>query len=267
MDVVIVFTAISLILLQPNMTGATAGFVMGFARTITVNVNWVLINLRTFELKGVSLERTAEYRALEKEDTYSLQDNNPTSEDATESAGYRDVPAVPPSWPSSGDISMRGLSARYGPDLPDILHDVTFDITSGERVGIVGATGGGKSTLAKAFFSFVDITSGRIEIDGIDIAQVPLGRVRSSLGIIAQDPILLSGTLRLNLDLEGKYDDAQLYEALRQVQLLKPEEMTRPPTPESDTSDRTAVGGVGDSEGQTNIFQNLEYEIKSGGEK
>ncbi|EIW71721.1 hypothetical protein TREMEDRAFT_67926 [Tremella mesenterica DSM 1558] len=250
MDIVIVFTAFVLILSQPNMTGATAGFVLGFARNITTNVNWALINLRTFELKGVSLERTAEYRELEKEDTEPLG-----VEGSDDIAGYKDVPE---DWPRTGDIEVKDLCARYGPDLPEILHGVSFDVKGGERVGIVGATGGGKSTLAKAFFSFVDVIKGVILIDGLDISTIPLGAVRSSLGIIAQDPILLSGSLRLNLDIEGKYDDVELYEALRQVQLLKEDEQTRPPTP---NSEQTVVEVQ-----STNIFSNLDTEIKSGGE-
>lgn len=166
------------------------------------------------ELKGISLERTAEYRHLSREESDRLDPNKP---------GYFDEQASPYGlWPEHGTIEVEDLCARYGPDMPDILHGITFSIKAGERVGIVGATGGGKSTLAKAFFSFVDITKGKIKIDGEDISEMPLSMVRSKLGIIAQDPILLSGTLRLNLNIEGKYTDDQLYDALHQVQLLNP---------------------------------------------
>lgn len=91
-----------------------------------------------------------------------------------------------------------------------------------------------------------------------DLAGLPLGFVRSRLGIIAQDPVLLSGTLRLNLDLEGVYSDDQLYDALHQVRLIK---RTQPSSAASTSSSETAVDLV------ENIFTNLETEIKSGGDK
>lgn len=153
-----VSTALFLILTRPGISGAAAGFILVFAGAITWNVNWMLINLRQFELKGVSLERTSEYRLLEKEDGQVL---NPHGE------GYIfDDETQTTSWPTHGSIQVKNLQASYGPDLPNILHGVSFDVQGGQRVGIVGATGGGKSTLAKAFFSFVDVTGGKIEIDG-----------------------------------------------------------------------------------------------------
>jgi ABC-type multidrug transport system fused ATPase/permease subunit len=96
-----------------------------------------------------------------------------------------------------------------------------------------------------------------------DIGEIPLGHVRSELGIIAQDPILLSGSLRLNLDIEGKFTDDELYDALHQVQLLKRATSTASST--SSESEETVVEQ--EDESQRNIFANLDYEIKSGGEK
>jgi ABC-type multidrug transport system fused ATPase/permease subunit len=268
MDVVINATTLLLILTQPGVSGAAAGFMLIFAGNITWNVNWLLINLRQFELKGVSLERTTEYRLLPREEGQTLNPNDP---------GY----AVPgedteSNWPSLGVVEVKDLRVRYGPDMPDILHDVSFQVQGGQRVGIVGATGGGKSTLAKAFFSFVDVTHGSIKIDGrgrscwparwallmmIDIASIPLNQLRSHLGIIAQDPILLSGTLRLNLDIESKYSDQELYDALHQVQLIK-----RGPSAGSSATSKSEDTVVED-DAQQNIFNNLDSEIKSGGEK
>lgn len=158
LDVVVVSTALFLILSRPGITGASAGFMLIFANGISSNVNWMLINLREFDLKGISLERTSEYRLLPREDGETLNDDD---------AGHIHEPgADTQDWPSAGAIKVHELRVRYGPDLPDILHDVSFEIEGGQRVGIVGATGGGKSTLAKAFFSFVDITHGHIDIDG-----------------------------------------------------------------------------------------------------
>ena len=161
MDIVIMTTALGLIIATPGMTGGKAGFILIFASGITFSIQWMMMQLRTFELKGVSLERVAEYENLEVEDCNSLDPNNQyvpiirlNEDDGDEG------------WPSKGAIRVNNLCAKYGPDLPEILHNITFDVAGGERIGIVGATGGGKSTLAKAFFSFVDITRGKIEIDG-----------------------------------------------------------------------------------------------------
>lgn len=113
-----------------------------------------------------------------------------------------------------------------------------------------------------------------------DIAHIPLGQVRSKLGIIAQDPILLSGTLRLNLDIESRYTDEQLYDALHQVQLLRKTSKSSPASstvsvrqedepslPTSPTSSSSTMVADPGREGNANIFENLDFEIKSGGEK
>lgn len=277
MDVIVRITALSLLLARTSTTGAVAGFVLTFAGSISTYVNWMLVHLRNFELKGVSLERTSEYRTLPREDgTELLADDTRYATDRQELDGEEDQ--LPSSWPEYGELKVEGLCARYGPDMPEILHDVTFKVKGGERIGIVGATGGGKSTLAKAFFSFVDITKGKIEIDGqgrfvfclmtlaqtdkkADISTIPLGVVRSKLGIIAQDPILLSGSLRLNLDIEGKYSDEQLYTALRQVQLFKQSDSC----PDLFNNDLTSSSTETSSQ-QENIFSNLDFEVKGGGE-
>jgi ABC-type multidrug transport system fused ATPase/permease subunit len=166
LNYVITVTALTLILTKPGMTGATAGFILTFAGTISSRVNWLLTNIRTFELKGVSLERTAEYRALDKEDGIGLDENIMNTVDGKAREAYLHTARELEGWPSHGSIEVSQLRARYGPELPDILHDVSFDVQGGQRIGIVGATGGGKSTLAKAFFSFVDVTNGSIKIDG-----------------------------------------------------------------------------------------------------
>ena len=160
LDMGIVSTALILILVLPGINGAAAGFMLAFTNLISTNVVWALRGVR--QIEGISLERTAEYRRLDREAGEKL-DRDATddrfSEELDGSTGPRD-------WPSHGSLKVSELRANYGPDLPDILHDVSFSVDGGHRVGIVGATGGGKSTLAKAFFFFVDITHGKIEIDG-----------------------------------------------------------------------------------------------------
>ncbi|WVN87012.1 uncharacterized protein L203_102188 [Cryptococcus depauperatus CBS 7841] len=262
-DLIIQIAALALLLSKASTTGAIAGFVLTFTGSISSNVQWILIYLRNFELKGISLERTAEYRMLEREDGHQLMvDDTRYAKD--EQGSLEEESFGLESWPEHGNLNVDNLCARYGPDMPEILHNVTFNVKSGERVGIVGATGGGKSTLAKAFFSFVDITNGKIEIDGKDISQIPLSAVRSRLGIIAQDPILLSGSLRLNLDIEGKFSDEELYHVLRQVQLLqKSDAQIDLLTDNTDTIPSTLSD---DNSQQENIFSNLDHEIKGGGD-
>ncbi|WVQ96554.1 hypothetical protein IAU59_003659 [Kwoniella sp. CBS 9459] len=285
LDVIVRCAALTLLLIRPSTTGAIAGFVLTFAATISHNLNWIMTQMRDFELKGVSLERTSEYRCLEREGSERLSRENARPADwendkvlPDEGLNEQGEGQGRGAWPHKGELNVQGLCARYGPDMPEILHDVSFHVEGGQRVGIVGATGGGKSTLAKTFFSFVDVTKGIIEIDGRDIAQIPLGVVRSKLGIIAQDPILLSGSLRLNLDIEGRYTDAQLYDALHQVQLLKRNGSNSGTAPQSEAASIASpdVAASGDDSVQTNghsiqnearnIFSNLDYEIKGGGE-
>lgn len=163
MDVILISTVLFVILTSNHITAASTGFILAFVGSISGNLNWILIQLRNFELDGISLERTAEYRRLEKEGgtelIEGLADDEELAIEARMAAEYE-------SWPSAGKLEVQNLSARYGPEMPEILHQISFSVDGGQRVGLVGASGGGKSTLAKALFSFVEISHGRILIDG-----------------------------------------------------------------------------------------------------
>lgn len=153
--------ALTLILSVPNMSGAQAGFIMGFAQTITSEFNDFLVYMREVDLKGVTLERLSEYRCLDTEAIPPFVDA-----DAKEVADSQDqTDDIAPGWPTQGALTVNDLHARYGPDQPGILKGVSFAVQGGQRVGIVGPSGCGKSTLAKAIFSFVDVTKGTILID------------------------------------------------------------------------------------------------------
>ena len=143
-------------------------------------------------------------------------------------------PRPPKAWPDKGEILVENLVIRYAPDLPDVLHGLTFHVDAQEKIGLVGATGCGKSTLSLSFFRFVEATQGRIVIDGIgelalvilayaspDISKIGLTDLRSQVTIIPQDPMILSGTIRSALDVFDEYDDADIYAALKRVHLLK----------------------------------------------
>uniref|UniRef100_A0A7M4F4Q9 Multidrug resistance-associated protein 1-like n=1 Tax=Crocodylus porosus TaxID=8502 RepID=A0A7M4F4Q9_CROPO len=120
----------------------------------------------------------------------------------------------PVGWPSKGIIEFINYQARYRTDLGLALQDISFQTRSQEKVGIVGRTGAGKSTLTNCLFRILERAGGKIIIDGIDISTIGLHDLRSNLNIIPQDPVLFSGTLQSNLDPLGKHSDLELWEAL-----------------------------------------------------
>ena len=156
-----------------------------------------------FQTSGVAVERVFEYA-----DTID--------QEAPETTAVR----PPPHWPADGHVVVRDLCVRYAPDLPDVLHGVSFAIAPGAKLAVVGPTGSGKSTLASALLRFVEPHAGTMQIDGVDLAQLGLTDLRSRLQIVPQDPVILSGTLRSALDVFGEFDDAQLLEAMRRVTLV-----------------------------------------------
>ena len=120
----------------------------------------------------------------------------------------------PAAWPTSGDLRVDGLTARYSPDGPKVLHGLSFTVKSGERVGIVGRTGSGKSSLTLSLLRCI-YTEGDVYYDGVNTASLNLDVLRTNVRIIPQVPELLSGTLRENLDPFSEHDDAVLNSALR----------------------------------------------------
>ncbi|KAJ7264448.1 P-loop containing nucleoside triphosphate hydrolase protein [Mycena haematopus] len=178
-----------------------AGFLINMAVTFTQMLLWAVRATNEFEVQGNSLERIQGYIDIEHE--------KPVTE-----AGK-----PPAYWPSSGDLQVEGLSARYSEDGPKVLHDISFHIKAGERVGIVGRTGSGKSSLTLSLLGCIP-TEGSVMYDGIETSKLNLDALRSSITIIPQVPELLSGSLRANLDPFGQYDDAELNYALRAAGLF-----------------------------------------------
>lgn len=119
-------------------------------------------------------------------------------------------------WPTSGRVDIEDLVISYKSG-EIVLKGITMHIEPGERIGIVGRTGAGKSTLSLALFRFLEATAGKIIIDGIDIASIRLHDLRSRLSIIPQDPVLFAGTFRSNLDPLNKHKDSDLLDALQMV--------------------------------------------------
>ncbi|XP_065424855.1 ATP-binding cassette sub-family C member 9 isoform X5 [Chrysemys picta bellii] len=174
-----------------------------YALTITNYLNWVVRNLADLEVQMGAVKKVNSFLTMESENY----------------EGTMDPSQVPKDWPQEGEIKIEDLCVRYENNLKPVLKHVKAYIKPGQKVGICGRTGSGKSSLSLAFFRMVDIFDGKIVIDGIDICKLPLDTLRSRLSIILQDPILFSGSIRFNLDPECKCTDDRLWEALEIAQL------------------------------------------------
>ncbi|XP_038072640.1 multidrug resistance-associated protein 7-like [Patiria miniata] len=126
---------------------------------------------------------------------------------------------APPSWPQYGKVSFENVTFAYRPNLPKALDGVTFDLHPSEKLGIVGRTGSGKSSLLQVLFRMVEIQGGRVAIDGVDTADLSLEELRSKLAIIPQDPFLFIGSIRENLDPTGRFSDSDLWSVLEKCHL------------------------------------------------
>ena len=155
-----------------RVNSSVAGFSLAFALRYTNALTSLLQSMTSVELGFNACERVLEYAEIE-----------------TEPEGGKDAPAA---WPTEGGIEVDNLTVRYAEDLPPVLKQLTFNVGAGERIGIVGRTGAGKSTLAAVFFRLLDPVEGSVHIDNIDISTLKLSQLRSRLAIIPQDPFLFS---------------------------------------------------------------------------
>lgn len=178
----------------------TAGLLTIYMLSFWGYLNWGIRVFADIESRMTSVERMRTYTALPPERTLER------------------LP-VPTSWPSKGRVVFDRVSARYASHLPLVLKDVSFEVPAGQRVGLIGRTGSGKTTLFQTLYRFVELESGRILIDDIDIATVPLERLRKSLAIIPQDPTLFMGSIRSNLDRYREYLDTAIWAALKKAHL------------------------------------------------
>uniref|UniRef100_A0AAF5PGH3 ABC-type glutathione-S-conjugate transporter n=1 Tax=Wuchereria bancrofti TaxID=6293 RepID=A0AAF5PGH3_WUCBA len=186
-----------------SVTAGLVGLSVAYALSITQTLNWAVRMASELETNIVAVERLREYTDL------------PTEGLASENLAH----TPPRDWPSKGEIIFEKLKIRYRDNLEFVLKGISATIHPAEKVGIVGRTGAGKSSLTLALFRIVEADSGRILIDGEDISKISLDNLRSKLTIVPQDPIVFSGTLRMNLDPFGHFDDALLWNALRTAHL------------------------------------------------
>ena len=197
---ILIVISVSLTLLRDSLSAGTIGLAFNYALMVDAGMETLIQAWAAIEMSMVSPERIAEYINLDSEAAYEVPETEPKA-----------------SWPEKGSVKFENVSFRYkvGGDL--VLKDMSFESKSAEKIGIVGRTGAGKSSLTMALFRINEICAGKITIDGVDISKLGLRTLRSRLSIITQAPVLFKGTLRTYLDPFDQYTDDQLWSSLRKV--------------------------------------------------
>ncbi|XP_073995302.1 sulfonylurea receptor isoform X2 [Rhodnius prolixus] len=201
--IVLVAMLVSLICsqLMPDLvTPALVGLAINYTLLVPIYLNWVVKFTSDVEMYMAGVERVCHYIKMQPED-------------------YKVNGFVPRCWPAKGEIKFIGVSLRYDQRHEVAVSNLNLFIPPGQKIGICGRTGSGKSSLVMSLFGMSPVIEGSILIDGIDISSLPLQVLRSRLSIIPQDIIMFSGTIRENLDMENRYSDAKLWEALEMAQM------------------------------------------------
>ncbi|KAJ3067917.1 hypothetical protein HDU98_008890 [Podochytrium sp. JEL0797] len=174
------------------------GLSLSYALQVTNVLSWCVRQFTDTEVAMNAVERVQYYATqVETEADAVIEDHRP-----------------PKNWPSSGKIEISGLEMRYAPELPLVIKGVSFSIQDKHKIGVVGRTGSGKSSLMQALYRMVEPSAGTVIIDGVDISKIGLADLRNGLAIIPQDPILFTGTFRSNLDPFNEFSDAELWDAV-----------------------------------------------------
>ena len=231
--------AVAIVMLR-HVNASLAGFVLLLALNFSKGLEDAIKRSAAFQFNMNSIERIVEFTDME-----------------TEAQGNNEPPV---SWPSNGRINVENLEVGYAPELPPVLHDITINIEPCERVGVVGRTGAGKSSLTLALFRFLEARSGRIKIDGIDIAQMKLKNLRQKMTLIPQDPMLSSGSIRESLDPFGQYTDEELHASLKRAHLTNPAGLG------TDSSADLSQKKPSSSSSTRNMFTDLNFRIHAGGQ-
>lgn len=201
--IVLLATLVSLICswyMPQLITPALVGLAINYTLLLPIYLNWVVKFVSDVEMYMAGVERIVNYIQMPSEN-------------------YKTNGFIPLKWPARGEIRFEGVTLRYDHSNEIAIHNLTLHIKPGQKVGICGRTGSGKSSLVMSLFGMTPIVEGTILVDGVDISAVPLQILRSRLSIIPQDIIMFSGTIRENLDMEGKFNDEKLWQALEMAQM------------------------------------------------
>ncbi|XP_056010332.1 multidrug resistance-associated protein 1-like isoform X2 [Ostrea edulis] len=198
----IVFAAAIFSVVTPDLSGGLVGLSVSYALQVTSALNMLVRQSAELETNVVSVERLKEYSEVE-----------------TEAEWIQPFKRPPHDWPAHGGVVFHDYKTRYREGLDLVLRGVSFQVQGGQRVGIVGRTGAGKSSLTVALFRLIESAGGQIVIDGQRISDMGLHDLRRKLTILPQDPVLFSGTLRMNIDPFDAYTDKDIWNALEHSHL------------------------------------------------
>jgi ATP-binding cassette subfamily C (CFTR/MRP) protein 1 len=188
-----------------GLSASLLSLAVTYSLQVTANMQWTAENGSMVEREFNSIERLTYYgNELVQEAPAVLEGHRP-----------------PKDWPAQGKITFENVELRYRPDLPPVLRNLSLDIAPGQLVGIVGRTGAGKSSIIMTLFRMVELSAGKVIIDGIDISTIGLHDLRSNVAIIPQDAVLFSGTMRYNLDPFSEYTDEAIWDVLARAGELK----------------------------------------------
>ncbi|XP_051994835.1 multidrug resistance-associated protein 1 isoform X4 [Xyrauchen texanus] len=199
---IVMFAALFAVMARDSLSPGIMGLSISYALQVTASLNWLVRMSSELETNIVAVERVKEYGDTEKEAEWKLESST-----------------LPAGWPTAGHIEIHNFGLRYREDLELAICDISVTIEGGEKVGIVGRTGAGKSSLTLGLFRIIEAAQGEICIDGVNIAELGLHELRSRITIIPQDPVLFSGSLRMNLDPFDGYNDEEVWRALELAHL------------------------------------------------
>ncbi|XP_061342019.1 ABC transporter C family member 10-like [Gastrolobium bilobum] len=201
--IVFASAALCMVVLPPGtFTSGFIGMALSYGLSLNSSLVFAIQNQCTLANQIISVERLDQYMHIPSEAPEVIEGNRP-----------------PVNWPFAGKVEIHDLQIRYRPDTPLVLRGITCTFEGGHKIGVVGRTGSGKSTLIGALFRLVEPAGGRIIVDGIDISSIGLHDLRSRIGIIPQDPTLFNGTVRFNLDPLSQHSDQEIWEVLGKCQL------------------------------------------------
>uniref|UniRef100_A0A8C3TEP1 ATP binding cassette subfamily C member 3 n=1 Tax=Chelydra serpentina TaxID=8475 RepID=A0A8C3TEP1_CHESE len=201
---VVLFAALFAVLGKNSLNAGLVGLSVSYALQVTMSLNWMVRMTSDLESNIVAVERVKEYSETETEAPWIIEDKRP-----------------PEDWPTQGEVEFVDYSVRYRKGMDLVLKGLSLRVKGGEKIGIVGRTGAGKSSMTLCLFRILEAVKGEIKIDGVRISEIGLHDLRSKITIIPQDPVLFSGTLRMNLDPFNKYSEDEIWKALELSHLKK----------------------------------------------